>query len=229
MAPVMHGAISTLLGVVMLAGAEFDFIVKYFFQMLVVLIILGVFNGLVLLPVLLHLFAPCSEVVVKQDGMNRLSTPTPPPSLLGGESGRNEQQYEEMRMMYRFDPTTTTTTMMMMRPNMSEQMFQYMRPSHSGWPSHLAHPQQQQQRRDGVSRWRGQGSSQLDDYSAYVSRQEFMMARAANFAQMGFMRPPMQPRWVSIIYYFIKVNKMYHYLIRLLGFFVYLKIFVKQS
>lgn len=28
-APVLHGAISTFLGIIMLAGAEFDFIVRY--------------------------------------------------------------------------------------------------------------------------------------------------------------------------------------------------------
>ena len=28
-APVIHGAMTTLLGVIMLAGAEFDFIVRY--------------------------------------------------------------------------------------------------------------------------------------------------------------------------------------------------------
>ena len=186
----------------MLAGAEFDFIVKYFFQMLVVLIILGVFNGLVLLPVLLHFFGPSSEVVIKEDGMNRLSTPTPPPSLRG--ESRNQQQYpnqgEHPGMMY---PQSGRYPQMMMPPrcppNVSEQMFQYMRQGYQGWPL------PPQQRRDGGP-WR---PSHFDDYSAYVSRQEFMMARAANFAQMGFMRPPpaMQPRWVSRLLILLKINK----------------------
>uniref|UniRef100_A0A8B9Q8W9 Patched 1 n=1 Tax=Apteryx owenii TaxID=8824 RepID=A0A8B9Q8W9_APTOW len=61
-APVLDGAVSTLLGVLMLAGSEFDFIVRYFFAVLAILTILGVLNGLVLLPVLLSLFGPYPEV-----------------------------------------------------------------------------------------------------------------------------------------------------------------------
>uniref|UniRef100_H2Z0N8 SSD domain-containing protein n=1 Tax=Ciona savignyi TaxID=51511 RepID=H2Z0N8_CIOSA len=59
--PVVDGAVSTLLGVVMLAGSEFDFIIKYFFQVLGILILLGVLNGLVLLPVVLSLIGPPPE------------------------------------------------------------------------------------------------------------------------------------------------------------------------
>ncbi|OBS71140.1 hypothetical protein A6R68_00319, partial [Neotoma lepida] len=61
-APVLDGAVSTLLGVLMLAGSEFDFIVRYFFAVLAILTVLGVLNGLVLLPVLLSFFGPCPEV-----------------------------------------------------------------------------------------------------------------------------------------------------------------------
>ncbi|KAG5847681.1 hypothetical protein ANANG_G00128760 [Anguilla anguilla] len=57
-APVMDGAISTLLGVLMLAGSEFDFIMRYFFAVLAILTLLGVLNGLVLLPVLLSIMGP---------------------------------------------------------------------------------------------------------------------------------------------------------------------------
>ncbi|XP_072172750.1 protein patched homolog 1-like [Diadema setosum] len=77
--PVLDGAVSTLLGVVMLAGAEFDFIVSYFFYVFLALIILGTLNGLVLLPVLLSLFGPPAEVR-PPDNANRLPTPTPPPT-----------------------------------------------------------------------------------------------------------------------------------------------------
>ncbi|KAG8595968.1 hypothetical protein GDO81_001690 [Engystomops pustulosus] len=61
-APVLDGAVSTLLGVLMLAGSEFDFIVRYFFAVLAILTLLGVLNGLVLLPVLLSVFGPYPEV-----------------------------------------------------------------------------------------------------------------------------------------------------------------------
>ncbi|XP_013398571.1 protein patched homolog 1 isoform X2 [Lingula anatina] len=75
-APVIHGAISTLLGVAMLVGSEFDFIVRYFFNVLTALVVLGVLNGLILLPVLLSIFGPKGEVQPK-DNPDRLSTPTP--------------------------------------------------------------------------------------------------------------------------------------------------------
>uniref|UniRef100_H2Y2W2 SSD domain-containing protein n=1 Tax=Ciona intestinalis TaxID=7719 RepID=H2Y2W2_CIOIN len=77
--PVVDGAVSTLLGVVMLAGSEFDFIIKYFFQVLGILILLGVLNGLVLLPVVLSFIGPPPEVTPIGGG-GRLKTPTPPPS-----------------------------------------------------------------------------------------------------------------------------------------------------
>ncbi|XP_073084881.1 protein patched homolog 1 isoform X4 [Manis javanica] len=82
-APVLDGAVSTLLGVLMLAGSEFDFIVRYFFAVLAILTTLGVLNGLVLLPVLLSLFGPYPEVS-PANGLNRLPTPSPepPPSVV---------------------------------------------------------------------------------------------------------------------------------------------------
>ncbi|XP_062240828.1 protein patched homolog 1 [Platichthys flesus] len=75
-APVLDGAFSTLLGVLMLAGSEFDFIVRYFFAVLAILTVLGVLNGLVLLPVLLSYFGPYPEVT-PVDGRSRLPTPSP--------------------------------------------------------------------------------------------------------------------------------------------------------
>ncbi|XP_040977372.1 protein patched homolog 1-like isoform X3 [Aquila chrysaetos chrysaetos] len=79
-APVLDGAVSTLFGVLMLAGSEFDFIVRYFFAVLAILTILGVLNGLVLLPVLLSLFGPYPEVS-PASGRNRLPTPSSEPPL----------------------------------------------------------------------------------------------------------------------------------------------------
>ncbi|XP_040272924.1 protein patched homolog 1 isoform X2 [Bufo bufo] len=74
-APVLDGAVSTLLGVLMLAGSEFDFIVRYFFAVLAILTLLGVLNGLVLLPVLLSFFGPYPEVSPANGG-DRLPTPS---------------------------------------------------------------------------------------------------------------------------------------------------------
>uniref|UniRef100_A0A915JF16 Uncharacterized protein n=1 Tax=Romanomermis culicivorax TaxID=13658 RepID=A0A915JF16_ROMCU len=60
--PVFHGGLSTLLGVVMLAFSEFEFVFRYFFMVLSALIVLGIFNGLCVFPVLLSMFGPKSEV-----------------------------------------------------------------------------------------------------------------------------------------------------------------------
>uniref|UniRef100_A0A8C9W033 Patched 2 n=1 Tax=Scleropages formosus TaxID=113540 RepID=A0A8C9W033_SCLFO len=91
-APVMDGAISTLLGVLMLAGSEFDFIMRYFFAVLTILTILGILNGLVLLPVLLSLMGPPAEVA-SADNRSHLPTlssegPPPPVSHHGYYAGR---------------------------------------------------------------------------------------------------------------------------------------------
>ncbi|XP_068167321.1 protein patched homolog 1 [Antennarius striatus] len=96
-APVLDGAFSTLLGVLMLAGSEFDFIVRYFFAVLAILTVLGVLNGLVLLPVLLSYFGPYPEVS-PIDGRSRLPTPCP------------EAPPQVVHFSVRPHHTTTTTT-----------------------------------------------------------------------------------------------------------------------
>lgn len=86
--PVLHGGLSTLLGVIMLAFSEFEFIVRfenlwffcvlwrrvlfllfllllrYFFVVMSALIVLGLLNGLILLPVLLSVIGSPSEVSI---------------------------------------------------------------------------------------------------------------------------------------------------------------------
>jgi hypothetical protein len=67
LSPVTHGAISTLLGIIMLIGSEFDFIIKYFFGALSMLVVFGMLNGMVLLPVLLSIIGPHAEVIPAND------------------------------------------------------------------------------------------------------------------------------------------------------------------
>jgi hypothetical protein len=76
--PVIHGALSTLLGIIMLGFSEFEFVVKYFFVVMSALIIIGLINGLALLPVLLSLVGPACEIRPR-DGGNRLPVPPPLP------------------------------------------------------------------------------------------------------------------------------------------------------
>uniref|UniRef100_H3DCR3 Patched 2 n=1 Tax=Tetraodon nigroviridis TaxID=99883 RepID=H3DCR3_TETNG len=79
-APVFDGAISTLLGVLMLAGSEFEFIIRYFFAVLAILTVLGILNGLVLLPVLLSVLGPPAEFT-EDDDAHRRPIPSPEPLL----------------------------------------------------------------------------------------------------------------------------------------------------
>uniref|UniRef100_A0A914I5P3 SSD domain-containing protein n=1 Tax=Globodera rostochiensis TaxID=31243 RepID=A0A914I5P3_GLORO len=72
--PVIHGGLSTLLGIVMLAFSEFDFVIKYFFVVMTALVIIGLINGLALLPVLLSLIGPPCEIT-PVDGSNLLPCP----------------------------------------------------------------------------------------------------------------------------------------------------------
>lgn len=74
--PVVHGAVSTLLGVLVLASSEFDFIVRHFFYVLSALVVLGLLNGLLFLPVLLSLVGPPGELVPQSRG-DRIATPSP--------------------------------------------------------------------------------------------------------------------------------------------------------
>ncbi|XP_036206410.1 protein patched homolog 2 isoform X8 [Myotis myotis] len=77
-APVTDGAVSTLLGLLMLAGSNFDFIVRYFFVVLTVLTLLGLLHGLVLLPVLLSILGPPPEVVqMYKESPEALRPPAP--------------------------------------------------------------------------------------------------------------------------------------------------------
>ncbi|XP_074186355.1 protein patched homolog 1 isoform X2 [Rhinolophus sinicus] len=129
-APVLDGAVSTLLGVLMLAGSEFDFIVRYFFAVLAILTILGVLNGLVLLPVLLSFFGPYPEVS-PANGMNRLPTPSPepppsvvrfavPPSHVNNGSDSSDSEYSSQ----------TTVS------GLSEELRQYEAQQGAGGPAH---------------------------------------------------------------------------------------------
>jgi hypothetical protein len=60
--PIFNGSVSTFLGFIMLAFSDFEFIFKYFFLIFLALLIVGTFNGLVLLPVLLYYVGPPPQV-----------------------------------------------------------------------------------------------------------------------------------------------------------------------
>jgi len=58
--PIVDATISTLLGVVMLAASEFEFIIKYYFLVYLIIVVLGALNGLILLPAVLAAVGPPS-------------------------------------------------------------------------------------------------------------------------------------------------------------------------
>jgi len=74
--PVFHGAISTFLGIIMLAFSHFDFVVRYFFMVFTGLIVLTLFNGLIFLPVLLVLVGPPAELI-PNDNSEAIDPPSP--------------------------------------------------------------------------------------------------------------------------------------------------------
>ncbi|KAK6617228.1 hypothetical protein RUM44_005559 [Polyplax serrata] len=84
-APVIHSAITTILAVSMLSFSEFDFIVRYFFYVLLALVGVGLLNGLVFFPVLLSLIGPAAEVVGVEH--QDLISPSPEPSSMRPRQG----------------------------------------------------------------------------------------------------------------------------------------------
>ncbi|XP_012276019.1 protein patched isoform X2 [Orussus abietinus] len=111
-APVIHGALTTLLAVVMLAFSEFEFIVRYFFLVLLCLIGVGLVNGLFFFPILLSLIGPSPEVIPNEHP-DRISTPTPPASPIVRRSKppappRRSHKIESARL--HAEPSLTTIT-----------------------------------------------------------------------------------------------------------------------
>ncbi|RLU17567.1 hypothetical protein DMN91_009803 [Ooceraea biroi] len=111
-APVIHGALTTLLAVMMLAFSEFEFIVNYFFLVLLCVIGIGLVNGIFFFPILLSLIGPSAEVI-PNDHPDRISTPTPPPSPVLRRSKppappRRSHKIENARL--HAEPSLTTIT-----------------------------------------------------------------------------------------------------------------------
>ncbi|XP_046661166.1 protein patched isoform X1 [Homalodisca vitripennis] len=76
--PVMQGGLAILLSVGMLALSEFEFVVRYFFYILIALTGVGLVNGLFFFPVMLSLVGPEAEVIPLTHP-DRISTPSPEP------------------------------------------------------------------------------------------------------------------------------------------------------
>ncbi|CAD5211462.1 unnamed protein product [Bursaphelenchus okinawaensis] len=97
--PVIHGGLSTLLGIVMLAFSEFEFVVVYFFVVMSALIVIGMINGLAMLPVLLSLIGPPCEVVPRGGG-KVLAVPPP----------LNKKRKDKMPLAEKKDESSTSSS-----------------------------------------------------------------------------------------------------------------------
>jgi len=67
--PILQGGLSTFFSIVLLAGSPFAFVKLYFFAVFVMVCLVGILNGLVLLPVILSIIGPSarpSAVFVKE-------------------------------------------------------------------------------------------------------------------------------------------------------------------
>ena len=60
--PIFNGSVTTFVGVIMLLFAPIRFILLYFFAVYMIIIVLGVLNGLLFLPVLLSVVGPFAQV-----------------------------------------------------------------------------------------------------------------------------------------------------------------------
>ncbi|XP_043484332.1 protein patched isoform X3 [Leptopilina heterotoma] len=111
-APVLHGGMTTLLSVMMLAFSEFDFVVRYFFLILFSAVIVGMVNGFFFFPILLSLIGPQAEIIPNEHP-ERISTPTPPATpiirrIKAPSAPRRPHKIENTRVHN--EPSLTTIT-----------------------------------------------------------------------------------------------------------------------
>ncbi|XP_051524693.1 patched domain-containing protein 3-like [Myxocyprinus asiaticus] len=72
--PIIQGAVSTIAGVVVLAGAE-SYIFRTFFKIMFLVIIIGVIHGIMFIPVFLTFFGTCGQISCGKCGKNKKSLP----------------------------------------------------------------------------------------------------------------------------------------------------------
>lgn len=74
--PLTHGIITSVLAVFMLSTSPFEFVIRHFFWLLLVVLCVGAFNSVVVFPIILSIFGPEAELVPLEH-TNRISTPSP--------------------------------------------------------------------------------------------------------------------------------------------------------
>lgn len=74
--PLTHSILTTTLAVFMLSTSPFEFVIRHFFWLLLVVLCVGAFNSLVVFPIVLSLIGPEAELVPLKYP-DRISTPSP--------------------------------------------------------------------------------------------------------------------------------------------------------
>ena len=77
----VDGALSTLIGVIMLALSPFQFVRTYFFLIYMLIVVMGCFYGLVTLPLLLSVIGPASLIEEGGDGEGAVGNGSSDPSV----------------------------------------------------------------------------------------------------------------------------------------------------
>lgn len=74
--PLTHGIVTSLLAVLMLSTSPFEFVIRHFFWLLLVVLSVGAFNSIVVFPIILSIVGPEAELVPLEH-TDRISTPSP--------------------------------------------------------------------------------------------------------------------------------------------------------
>lgn len=74
--PLIHGILTSTLAVFMLSTSPFEFVIRHFFWLLLVVLCVGAFNSLVVFPIILSIMGPEAELVPLEHP-DRISTPSP--------------------------------------------------------------------------------------------------------------------------------------------------------
>ncbi|XP_039957123.1 protein patched [Bactrocera tryoni] len=118
--PLIHGVLTSAVAVFMLSTSPFEFVIRHFFWLLLVVLCVGACNGLVLFPIILSMCGPEAELVPLEHP-DRISTPSPVMArckranktvvVHGGRSSRscskNMHHHKDININ---DPSLTTIT-----------------------------------------------------------------------------------------------------------------------
>lgn len=118
--PLIHGVLTSAVAVFMLSTSPFEFIIRHFFWLLLVVLCVGACNGLVLFPIILSMCGPEAELVPLEHP-DRISTPSPVMSrckranktvvVHGGRSSRScSKSIHHHKDININDPSLTTIT-----------------------------------------------------------------------------------------------------------------------